>query len=132
MNAFALIRALWTYRFTILVIIAAMAVVTLNAFWRSEMRKVAKVTAANVELKAQVEEYERDMALIKAHTERMAKATKDSAVLRREIDALKERSLTDEEKLVAAHITHYFNHGVLPEQSGSHGLLPFPDKGDNR
>ncbi len=75
--------------------------------------KAEKATAEAAELKAKIGEYERDLALIKAHSERLQQISIEGAAVRNIISKLQKRELTDEESAVAAAIGNRL--GVLTE-----------------
>ncbi len=85
--------------------------------------KAEKATAEAAELKAKVGEYERDLALIKAHSERLQQISVEAAAVRNIISKLQKRELTDEEAAVAAAIGNRL--GVLTEGGK---ILPEPGK----
>ena len=72
--------------------------------------KVAEMQIA--EARAQIEEANRDMALIKVSQAKQQVNNQKGAILEAEIRKLKARALTDEESIVADRITNSFN-GVL-------------------
>jgi hypothetical protein len=74
---------------------------------------------------SQVEEYQKDMFLIKAHAERLQQISSEAAVVRDAIGKIQRRELTDEEAAVAAAISARFI-GVLKARGGE--ILPKPDK----
>lgn len=90
----------------------------------------AKIAESQVkELSAQVDEYNRDMALMKQHQANMQRIEQDGSSLQTAVDGLKVRILTDDERKVSADITGFINGGVLPH-GGSGEVLPAPSKTD--
>lgn len=89
--------------------------------------KIAKAEVA--EQKSQLEEYARDMTLMKAHQARMQEIETAGSSLGAGVAGLKVRELTDEEKTVARDISVWINSGVLPK-AGSNEILPAAGKTD--
>lgn len=89
--------------------------------------KIAKADLAEKNL--QLEEYARDMVLMKLHQARMQEIEASSGSLQTAVDGLPKRDLTNDEKIVAADITGFINNGLLPK-AGSGQVLPAPDKAD--
>lgn len=85
--------------------------------------KAEKATAEAAELKAKVGEYERDLALIRAHSERLQQISIEAAAVQNIISKLQKRELTDEESAVAAAIGNRL--WVLTEGGK---ILPEPGK----
>ncbi len=86
--------------------------------------RLEKAQVEQKELRAMVEEYQKDMVLIKAHAERLQKISSDGASARDAIMKLQRRELTDEEAVIAAGIGKRFR--VF--ETGSGKVLPKPGK----
>lgn len=86
--------------------------------------KIAKAESAEKTL--QLEEYARDMVLVKAHNARMQEIERSASSDQEAVDSLTKRELTNEEIVVAQSITDRINR-VLPKAGGSE-ILPAPDK----
>jgi len=86
--------------------------------------RLEKAQVEQKELRAMVEEYQKDMVLIKAHAERLQKISSDGASARDAIMKLQRRELTDEEATVAASIGKRFR--VF--ETGSGKVLPLSGK----
>ena len=84
--------------------------------------RLEKAQVEQKELRAIVEEYQKDMVLIKAHSARLQKISSDGSAARDAIVKLQRRELTNEEAVVAADIGKRF--GVLKTSSGK--VLPKP------
>lgn len=109
---------MWTWlinpkNLLIAILIAGCIVLALFGLWwraasavSASKAEKAKIEAA--ELKSQVEEYQRDMVLIKAHADRLQKISSSGAVARDAIGKLQRRELTNEESVIAADISKRF------------------------
>jgi len=86
--------------------------------------KAEKARIEQKELRAMVEEYQKDMFLIKAHSERLQQISAGAAAVRDAIGKIQRRELTDEEMAVAAAIGARL--GV--RETGGGEILPVPGK----
>jgi len=97
-------------------------------WWRAasavSAARLEKAQIAQKELRAMVEEYQKDMVLIKAHSERLQKISSESAAARDAIGKLQRRELTNEEAVIAAGIGKRLR--VRKASSGE--ILPKPGK----
>lgn len=116
----------------IVILIAGCIVLALfGLWWRAasavSANKAEKAKIEAVELRAMVEEYQKDMILIKAHAERLQKISSDSAIARDAIGKLQRRELTNEEAAVAIAI----GNRLRVREAGGSKILPKPDKAGN-
>lgn len=122
---------MWNIKLWIYAIVGAVIVgLVITLLWyrgsyQSFKSKVEIAEAEKKELKSQVEEYQRDVALIKAHQVRMQEIEQSGSSIQGAVDSLKDkRELTNEEIIVAKSITDRINSGgVLPKVPGSGQVL---------
>jgi hypothetical protein len=130
---------MWTWilkpRNLLLAILTALLITSIGSslWWRGtsaiSAAKAEKAELQAKELTAQIEEFQRDVVLIKAHQSRVQIIERQGAVAQASISALpvKDRGLTDEEKLVAVSVGNLFN-GMLPKSGSASTVLPGADK----
>ncbi|MFA5380012.1 MAG: hypothetical protein WC455_29900 [Dehalococcoidia bacterium] len=131
---------MWTWilkpRNLLLAILTALLITSIGSslWWRGtsaiSAAKAEKAELQARELTAQIEEFQRDVVLIKAHQGRMQAIEKRGAEIQAKVDALptKDRGLTDEEMAIDRAIVDRLN-GVLPGKDGSASkILPSADK----
>lgn len=112
-----------------ILIVGCVVLALFGLWWRAasavSASKAEKAKVEAAELKSQVEEYQKDMFLIKAHAERLQQISSEAAVVRDAIGKIQRRELTDEEAAVAAAISARFI-GVLKARGGE--ILSKSDK----
>lgn len=99
--------------------------------------KAKALEIQTAQLQLQITAAKENIDTIKKSQEQMKQIQKETATIKKKIDGIALRGLTDEEKSVAAGVTQFFNDRMLPVSmqtgdSASGGkVLPVTDKADS-